>query len=248
MNRNEFYQALTVSRLNLRLTSASLEICTDDIEDVHVMISGGKTDVEALRISETSGVLTLEQPVTALAKSAAAANSWMQIAIRLPRSWKGGLDARTVSGWMTIRAIAGTDLSIDTVSGLVMATELDFITVSARSVTGDVKLTGVHCDRCSLFSTSGSLTALASSLRSGSANTVTGLITLDLTAPYEELTLGSVTGDLCVDAPITECDAVLRSVSGRIRTGGISITEGAAKLRATTVSSDLDMTCNLESY
>ena len=127
-----------------------------------------------------------------------------------------------------------------------MATDLDFITISARSVVGDVKLTGVHCDRASLFSTSGSLSALATSLRTGSANSVTGVITFDLVVPFEELTLNTVTGDLCVDAPITECDAVLRSVSGRIRTDGISIVEGAAKVRATTVSSVLDMSCNLE--
>lgn len=246
MNRNEFFQALTVTKLALRLTSATLEICTDDIEDIHVMVSGAKGDVEALRITDASGILTVEQPVSALAKSAAAPNSWMQIAVRLPRTWKGVIEARTVTGWMTIRAIAGTDLSLDTVSGLVMATDLDFITVSARSVIGDIKLTGVNCDRCALFSTSGSLTAMATALRSGSASTVTGVITLDLVSPFEELTLNSVTGDLCVDAPITECDATLRSVSGRLRTGGISITEGAAKLRATTVSSDLDMTCNLE--
>ena len=170
----------------------------------------------------------------------------MQIAIRLPRTWKGAIEARTVSGWMTVRSVAGTDLSLDTVSGLIMATDLDFITLSARSVTGEIKLSAVSCERCSLFSTSGSLTAMRTSLHSGSASTVTGLITLDLIAPFEELTLNSVTGDLCVDAPVLECDAVLRSVSGRIHTGGISIVEGAAKLRATTVSSDLDMTCNLE--
>lgn len=246
MNRNEFFQALPVTKLTLRLTSATLEVCTDDIEDIHVMISGGKADVEALRIAEASGTLTVEQPVSALAKSAAASGSWMQIAIRLPRTWKGAIDGRTVTGWMTIRSIAGTDLSLDTVSGLIMATDLDFITISARSVVGDVKLTGVRCDRASLFSTSGSLSALATSLRSGSANSVTGVITFDLVAPFEELTLNTVTGDLCVDAPITECDAVLRSVSGRIRTDGISIVEGAAKLRATTVSSVLDMSCNLE--
>lgn len=246
MNRNEFFQALTVTKLVLRLTSSTLEICTDDIDDIHVMVSGAKGDVEALRIAETSGGLAVEQPVSALAKSAAAANSWMQIAIRLPRTWKGVIEARTVTGWMTIRSIAGTDLSIDTVSGLVMAMDLNFITVSARSVTGDIKLTGVNCDRCSLFSTSGSLTAMATALRTGSASTVTGLITLDLVAPFEELALNSVTGDLCVDAPITECDVTLRSVSGRLRTGSISVTEGAARLKATTVSSDLDMTCNLE--
>ena len=246
MNRNEFFQALPVTKLTLRLTSATLEVCTDDIEDIHVMVSGGKADVEALRIAEASGTLTVEQPVSALAKSAAASGSWMQIAIRLPRTWKGAIDGRTVTGRMTIRSIAGTELSLDTVSGLIMATDLDFITISARSVVGDVKLTGVHCDRASLFSTSGSLSALATSLRTGSANSVTGMITFDLVAPFEELTLNTVTGDLCVDAPITECDAVLRSVSGRIRTDGISIVEGAAKLRATTVSSVLDMSCNLE--
>ncbi len=246
MNRNEFFQALTVTKLTLRLTSAALEICTDDIDDIHVMISGGKADVDALRMTESAGTLTLEQPVSALAKTAAAGNSWMQIAIRLPRSWKGSIDARTVTGWMTLRGLAGTDLSIDTVSGLVMGTGLDFITVAIRSVTGEVRLNGADCDRCSLFSTSGSLTAMRTSLRTGSASTVTGFITLDLVAPFEELTLNSVTGDLCVDAPILDCDAVLRSVSGRIRTGGISIVEGAPKLRATTVSSDLDMTCNLE--
>lgn len=246
MNRNEFIQALPVTKLTLRLTSAALEICTDDIEDIHIMISGAQLEVEALRLTETAGTLLLEQPVSTLARSAAAASSWLQIAIRLPRSWKGAIEARTVTGWMTLRALGGSDLSLDTVGGMIMGTELNFITVSARSVTGDVKLSCMNCEKLSMFSTSGSLTALATSLTTGSASTVTGIIALDLTAPFEELTLNSVTGDLCVDAPILECDALLRSVSGRIRTGGISIVEGAAKLRATTVSSDLDMTCNLE--
>ena len=246
MNRNEFFQALQLTKLTLRLTSATLEICTDDIDDIHVMVAGGKTDVEALRITQSGGSLTLEQPVSSLAKSAAATNSWMQIAIRLPRSWKGVVDCRTITGWMNIRSVAGSDLNIDTVSGMVMATVLDFITLSVRAVTGDVKLQQVRTDKCSLFSTSGSLTALRSSLRTGSASSVTGLITLDLIAPFEELTLNAVTGDLCVDAPLTACDAVLRSVSGRLRTSGVSIMEGAAKLRATTVSSDLYITHNIE--
>ena len=246
MNRNAFYQALRLTKLTLRLTSATVEFCTDDIEDIHVMISGGKSDVEALRIIEASGMLTLEQPVSVTAKSAAASGSWLQIAVRLPRSWKGAIDARTITGWMSIRALSGTDLSLDTVSGMIMAADLDFITLGIRSVTGDVKLNQVRCDKCNLLSTSGSLTAMRTSLRCGNASSVTGLITLDLVAPFEELTLNAVTGDLCVDAPITECDAVLRSVSGRIRTSGISIVEGAATLRAASVSSDLDMTCNIE--
>ncbi len=246
MNRNEFFQTLPVTSLLFRLTGAMIEICTDDIDDIHIMVSGAKADVEALRIAEAQGTLTLEQPVSALAKSASADSRWLQIAIRLPRSWKGAITGRTVSGWITLRGLTGTDLSVDTVSGLVTGNGLDFITAGARSVTGDIKLSQLHCDHCSLFSTSGSVTALDTALNSATVNTVTGLVTLTLTKPFAELTLNSVTGDLCVDAPITECDAVLRSVSGRIRTGGISITEGAARLHAVTVSSDLDLTCTLE--
>ena len=246
MNRNEFFQALTVTKLTLRLTSAALEICTDDIDDIHVMISGGKTDVEALRVSASANTLQVEQPVAAMAKSAAASGSWLQLSVRLPRTWKGAVEARTVTGWMNIRNISGADLSLDTVSGMVMVSDVSFLTASVRAVTGDIKLQQADCSKCSLFSTSGSLTAMRTALQKGSANTVTGLITLDLVTPFEELTLNSVTGDLCVDAPIEICDAVLRSVSGRIRTSGVSIVEGAPKLRATTVSSDLDVTCNLE--
>ena len=246
MNRNEFFQALPIAKLNLKLTSAALEICTDDIEDIHVMASGGQVDMDELRIALAADVLTIEQPVSKLPRKASATANWLQIAIRLPRSWKGAIDARTISGWMNLRSLAGTDLNLDTVSGMVMMSDVSFLTISARAVTGDVKLNQADCGKCSLFSTSGSLTAMRIAFTRGSASTVTGLITLDLVAPFEELTLNSVTGDMCVDAPITECDAVLRSVSGRIRTSGVSIVEGASKLRATTVSSDLDLTCNLE--
>ncbi len=246
MNRNEFFQALPVTKLILRLTGAALEICTDDIEDIHVMVSGAKTDVEALRIAAAGDTLTVEQPVKAMAKSATAANSWLQLAIRLPRTWKGAIDGRTVGGWMNIRQVSGTDLSAESVSGILMLSDLNFLTLSARTVTGDVKINQAECGKCSLFSTSGALTAMRSKMRSCSASTVTGFVTLDLVSPFEEIALNSVTGDLCVDAPITECDAVLRSVSGRIRTSGVSILESGPKLRATTVSSDLDLTCNIE--
>ncbi len=246
MNRNEFFQALTVTKLSLRLTSAALEICTDDIDDVHVMIAGAKADVEELRVAAAADALTIEQPVSKLTRVSSATGSWLQITLRLPRSWKGAIEARTVSGWMNIRSIAGTDLSLDSVSGMAMVTDVSFLTASIRTVTGDVKLSQLSAEKVSLFSTSGSLTAMRTALRLCSASTVTGLITLDLISPFEEVTLNSVTGDLCLDAPITECDAALRSVSGRIHTSGISIMEGAAKLRATTVSSDLDITCNIE--
>ena len=245
MNCNEFFPALPVTKLKLRLTSAALEIITDDIEDIHVMASGGKADIEELRIAAAADTLTIEQPVSKLTLVAPATGSWLQLTLRLPRSWKGAVEARSVSGWMTIRGLSGTDMSLDTVSGMVSVSDVSFLTLSARAVTGDVKLLQSGVNKASLFSTSGELTATSVAVNTLSASTVTGEISLDLLAPFEELSLHTVTGDLHVAAPITACDATIRSVSGHIHPEGVEIVEGAAKLRAVTVSSDLDISCNL---
>ena len=244
MNRNEFFQALPITRLHLCLTGAALEICTDDIEDIHVMVSGSKDAAEALRISAKADTLTVEQPLRR--NPATAGRSWLQMVIRLPRSWKGAIHARTLTGWMSIRSIAGTDLSLRTVSGAIMANDLNFMTISAQAVTGNVKLHQVTCDRCSLVSVFGSLSASAAQLQQGSASTLTGVIALTLLTPFEALAMHSLTGDLCVDAPIILCDAALRSLSGRIRTTGVSIVEGGPKLRAATLTSILDISTTLE--
>ena len=244
MNRNEFFPALPVTRLCARLTSATLEVCTDDIDDIHVMVSGADADVAALRTAVSGGALTVEQPASSLAK-AAVGSGWLQITLRLPRSWKGSLEARTVTGWMNVRGLTGTDLSLDSVGGMLMGTDLSFMTALARTVTGDMKLVGVNCERCTLASTSGEISLLASQMQSVSASSVTGGVNLDLVAPFEELTLNTVTGDLIVGAPIDECDAVLRSVSGRLRTSGVSNVEGAiSRVKAISVSSDLDISNN----
>ncbi|MBQ8554688.1 MAG: DUF4097 family beta strand repeat protein [Clostridia bacterium] len=241
MNRNEFVQALPVTSIAARLIGAVLEVYMDDIDDIHVMVSGDERDVTNLRVQCTADQLLVEQPAASLAKNPVS-TSWMQVTLRIPRSWKGSIEARTVSGWMNIRGVNGADLAMETVSGMLMASDVSFIAASIRSVTGDIKITGLTAERCSLSSTSGSVLAAATSLRSGSANTVTGGVTLSLTEPFEEISANSVSGDIRIEAPIDACDAVLRSVSGRIRTSGVSIVEGAAKVRATTVAGDLDIT------
>ena len=73
MNRNEFFQALPLTKLILRLTGATLEICTDDIEDIHVMVSGGKAEAEAIREKGIAEAEALEKKADAMAKYGRAA-------------------------------------------------------------------------------------------------------------------------------------------------------------------------------
>lgn len=241
MNRNEFLEALPITRITLKLIGATLEVCTDNIDDIHVMVSGADRDVENLRIAVQSDQLLVEQPATSLAKNPIG-TSWMQLTIRLPRAWKGRIDGRTVSGWINARSLTGADILLESVSGMITATDVSFITISMKAVTGDVKLVSAACERCTLASTSGDVRAEAVSLRTCSVTNITGNAALSLVSPFEEITATSVTGDVAIDAPIDACDAVLRSVAGRIRTSGVSIEDGAAKVRVTTVSGGLDIT------
>lgn len=242
MNRNEFLEALPITRINLKLIGATLELCTDDIDDIHVMVSGADRDVGNLRIDVNADQLLIEQPAVSLAKNPIG-TSWLQLTLRLPRSWKGRIEGRTVSGWINARSLAGSDLSLESVSGMITVGEAEFIAVSLRSVSGDIKATGLSCEKLALSSTTGDLSALAAGLRQCSLTSITGSATLTLTEPYEEITANTVTGDVVIEAPVDVCDAVLRSVSGRIRTSGVSIVEGAARVRVNTVSGELDMTC-----
>lgn len=246
MDRNEFFQALPITGVTLKLIGASLEICTDDIEDVHVMISGDSRDVSALKAAISADRLIIEQPASAIARNPLSAG-WMQLTLRLPRTWKGSIDARTVTGWINARGLDGADLSLDAVSGTIMAADVNFITASLRSVTGDVTLAGAQLEKGIFAATSGSVTIAPAAMRTLSVTTVTGVIRAALAAPFEDVSISTVSGNAYIEAPVEECDAVLRSVSGRLSTDEISIREdAAARLRATSVTGDLTLVSTLE--
>ena len=242
MNRNEFLEAYPITRLSLRLTGGTLEICTDAIDDVHVMVSGADKDVEALRIEVKGDQLVVEQPAASLARNPVG-SSWLQVTIRLPQSWKGRIDARTVTGWISARCLVGTDFTLESVSGLITANMLQFRTVVIRTVTGDIRLHDMVCeDKCTLGSTSGTISVQTSCLAACSLNTITGGATLSLLAPFREISAASVIGDLAIDAPIAACTAAVRSVSGKTTTSGVSILEDAeAAVHFTSVSGNLDI-------
>lgn len=241
MNRNEFLEYLPLTRIVMKLTSATLEICTDDIDCINVMISGADGDVKALRIEVSGNQLLVEQPALTLQKSPAN-TSWLQVTIRLPLDWKGRIEGRTVSGWINARALSGSDLTLETVSGLINACALTFGDATLRTVTGDIRIADMTCVRGSLASTSGVISAQNVSIDSCTLLNITGSMALGFRSPFGSVTASSVIGDLSIDAPITQCAITHRSVSGRISSGNISIIEGAAPtVHFNTVSGNLDI-------
>lgn len=242
MNRNEFLEPLPLTRIALRLTSATLELCTDDIDDIHVMVSGADGDVKALNIAVNGNQLLVEQPAVSLQKNPIS-TSWLQVTIRLPMDWKGRIEARTVSGWINARGLIGTDLTLESVSGLINANALLFDAITLRTVTGDVRVNDMTCIRVSAGSTSGAISLQQTSLEQATLNAITGSMTLQLRSPFQSINASSVIGDLAIDAPFDQCSAVHRSVAGRISCSGVSIQEDSgAAVHFSTVSGNLDLT------
>ena len=242
MNRNEFLEALPLTHIVLKLTNATLEICMDVIDDIHVMVSGADAEVQTLNIAVKNNQLLLEQPMLSMQKSPNA-NSWLQVTIRLPQSWKGHIDARTVSGWITVRGLSGTDLTLDSVSGVIKASYLLFQTATMRTVTGDIRLTDAVCTRVSLGTTSGGIVAENASLSQCTLTTITGSADINLRSPFRKISANSVTGNLSISAPIEQCCVNHRCVSGRLNASEVSIVEQAeASVQFNTVAGDISIT------
>lgn len=245
MNRNEFLEALPLSRITCKLTGATLEICTDDIDDIHVMVSGADGDVKSLRIAVNGNQLLLEQPAVSMQKNPVD-TSWLQITLRLPRTWKGRIDARTVTGWITARELNGSDVTLDSVSGQISTEELLAGNATLRTVTGDIRAAGLVCTKASISTTSGDVSLTRARLYHASLGSITGGMSLSLDDAFQSITATSVLGSLAIEAPIGECSVQHRNVAGHIRSVGVCITEEAeASVHFNTVSGSLSLVNNL---
>ena len=226
MNRNESFPALTVSALNVRLGWANLEIMVDDVEDIQVLLSGDEGEIAEMKLTLQEGRLQVEQPSYGI--STRIHNSkWMQVVVRLPRGWKGSVDASSVTGSVNVRGVTGTDLNLDTVSGDVLAHDLSGESLSLRTVSGKVRLEGAGFVSYRL-------------------NDVSGDVALTLSDAFERLDGVTVSGNVSITAPITRADASLRAISGRLLTEGVSIGSGAPRVAMSSVSANVQLICSLK--
>lgn len=244
MNRNEMFPGLLVSTLTVRLAWASLEIVVDDVEDLQVLISGDDSDVADMKVLCENGRLLVEQPTYGLTYKINMVR-WMQVFIRIPAAWKGAVEASTIAGPLKARGLAGTDMSFDTVTGDLRVMGLNCITAALRTVSGSVKAENLSGERLSLRTVSGDVAVSGCGFDAYRLSAVSGAVSMDLTQPFDKLEGTTVSGDVRVYAPMEQIDASLRSVSGRIRTSGVSIQSGAPTASLTSVSGDFEINCSL---
>lgn len=202
------------------------------------MVSGGETDVDALRINCTNGQLLVEQPVYGVSKTVVTGH-WMEVRIRIPLDWKGAIDLVSTSGRINAKALTGSDITIGTVSGALSARGLQAITASLSTVNGSLSAESVFCERLDLRTVSGTTNVLACSALECRVNSVNSDWELDLIHPFERIDANTVTGNLRLEAPVNTVCAKYRTATGKLRTWGVSLQDAGLPVSMNTVSGDL---------
>ena len=243
MNRNESFAAPQVNTLNVRLAWASLEMIVDDVTEMQILVSGDEHDVTDLKITCADGKLLVEQPTYGLSMKLNT-ERWMQLFIRVPKSWKGAVNASTISGMVNARGLTGTDLTLETVSGDLRTMGMNAIDLNLKTATGDIQAQNLTCDKLSLRSVSGQVKVQDVDVRQVKTINVSGETTLEFVAPFEKIDGNTVSGNIRLYAPIDMADAALSSLNGRVRTSGVALQEGAPEIRISSISGDLEIQNN----
>ena len=112
MNSRNSFSSLTITQLVIHLTGALQELYADDTQEIQVMASGDDHDMKAVSLAQNGDTLTLEQSAAALSPLPLSAR-WLQVTVRIPRTWKGRVEIRTTSGSVHVRGLQVSDLSVE---------------------------------------------------------------------------------------------------------------------------------------
>ncbi len=240
MNSRNAYPALTITQLTIHLAGALLELYADDTQEIQVMAAGDDHDMKTIQITQEGDSLLIEQSATAYAP-APRVPRWLQVTVRMPNSWKGKVDVRTTSGSVHVRGLCVSDLSVDSLSGAVMLTDVESLSLKVKNGSGGISGNTLYGEECSLFTTTGMLSMDRMAFRDVSLSSVSRGAILSFAQMFSSFRGVSAGGDISLTVPVAECDAILRSASGRMLTDGVSIVAGAPSVRVKTVSGNLSI-------
>jgi len=242
VERNESFVAQNLKDLVVHMAWAQVEVFADDIEHVQVLAAGDENSVRDLRIEQNEDVLLVEQPQYGLSLNITESH-WMQVCIRVPRSWDKQMHVFTIGGLLNARGLTGSRIVLDTVSGDLRTARLTAPELSLKSISGDI-----HCDRLTaegltVRTVSGNITLDEAEAKTYKCTTVSGEIKLKLKAAFTQMDLRSVSGDVTVLSPVKRVSVSMRSLSGRVSMNNVELAEdrAAPTVRATGVSCDLKL-------
>lgn len=244
MERNESFETSSLNDLAVHLAWAQVEIFADEIERVQVLVAGDENSVRDLRITVEEGVLRVEQPQYGISLSLMDSH-WMQVCVRVPIGWTQKIHVNTISGPLTARGLNGSRIVLDAVSGDVRANRLTAKEISIKTVLGDIRADTLQADNLSVRTVNGNVSLDEVKTLTYRCTTVSGEQKMRLRGGFTLLDMRSVSGDVVLMTEVKRLNVSIRSLSGRVSTEGVELTEDrdAPSVRVTGVSADLKVIC-----
>jgi hypothetical protein len=245
MEKNFSFPKESVTELMCRLSWAQLELLADDVQEIQVLAAGDDQSVSDMRIENQGGRLMVEQPPFIFSLNFVT-HKWTQVCIRIPKDWRGDIDAHTVSGLLNSRGIKGRVVEMETVSGDLRALAVAAESMALHTVSGDIKGGDLIGEELSLRTVSGDARLQSIAFDKVRFNGVSSDLWLEFKAPFTRVEGKTVSGDVEIHAPLASVDASLKSVSGRIHTSNVVLKEGGSTVRINGVSADLTVVSTLD--
>ena len=242
VERNIHFEAAKLTDIAVRLAWAQLEIFADDVEKIQVMAAGDESSVTDLRIEIRENALVVEQPQYGLSLNIVDSH-WMQVCVRVPRTWAQALHLNTISGLLSARGLNGSTIVMDTISADLQAARITAQELSLKTISGDVRGEALSANNLSVRSVSGSLSISAAAAKVLKGNSISGGQDYHLSSAFQSIDVVAVSGNVMITSPVEAMNVSMRSVSGRVHAEGVTVTEaaGAPKVRVTGVSADLKL-------
>ncbi len=242
MERNESFTVQELKEISVHLAWGQLEIFGDDVEKVQVMAAGDDGSTKDLRIELKEGKLTVEQPQYGLSLNITESR-WLQVCVRVPRAERFEFDCNTISGLLSARKLNGGYTELETVSGELRAVKISADKLALKTVSGDARGEDIIARSVSLRSVNGNMALDGLSVKKLKSNSVNGTQTYNMVEDFERVEVNTVSGDVTITAPVEAMKVNLRSVSGRVLTERVSITDkdDVPAVRITGVSADLKL-------
>ena len=242
MERNESFQMEGLNEIAVHLAWGQLEIFGDDVEKIQVMAAGDESSTQDLRIEVKEGKLVVEQPQYGLSLNITESH-WLQVCVRVPRSWSKGIDCNTISGLLSARKLSGSAVELETVTGELRALKITADKLALKTVSGDARGEEITAKALGLRSVSGDMALDGLSIQTLRSNSISGEQTYNMAQGFERVDVNAVSGNVIITSPVEDMNVSLRSISGRVRTQGVNITDrtDVPTVRITGVSADLKL-------
>ena len=242
MERNLHFEIAGLADIAVRLAWAQMEVFADDVDKIQVLAAGDEGTVQDLRIGIKGDALVVEQPQYGLSLNITESR-WMQLCIRVPRTWTQDIHLNTISGLLSARGLKGSHIVLDTISGDLQATRLAAQEITLKTISGDIRGDKLEAKTLLVRSVSGDQRMDEVEAENVKANSINGEQNYHFVKAFWQVDANTVSGNVTLSAPMEKAQISMRSISGRVRTEGVTVVEegDAPKVNITGISSELKL-------